>query len=206
MADPFIHSTALVETDQIGPDTRIWAFAHVLAGARVGARCNVCDHAFIESGAVVGDNVTVKNNVCVWDGVTLEDDVFVGPNVAFTNDRYPRSARMPEARERYASPAGWLVETVVERGASIGANATILPGVRIGRYSMVGAGAVVTCDVEPFALVVGAPARRIGDVCRCGQRLTGPYQTTVCHHCGEMPAARDSHALAGSVPSGTGRG
>ncbi len=194
MADAFLHPTALVESEQVGADTRIWAFAHVLAGARIGTRCNLGDHVFVECDAVIGDNVTVKNNVCVWDGVTLEDDVFVGPNVAFTNDRFPRSARMPGAHQRYRDPSQWRVETVVERGASIGANATILPGVRIGRYSLVGAGAVVAEDVEPFALVVGSPARRIGDVCRCGQRLTGPYQSTVCHHCGEMPTVRCSEA------------
>ena len=204
MAEPFIHPAALVESDQIGADSRVWAYAHVLAGARIGARCNICDHAFVESAAVVGNNVTVKNNVCLWDGITLEDDVFVGPNVAFTNDRYPRSARMPEARRRYASPSQWRVETIVERGASIGANATILPGVRVGRYAMVGAGAVVTGDVAPFALVVGSPARHIGDVCRCGHRLTGPYRTTVCHYCGEMPAARDNDAELASVSVASG--
>ena len=202
MAEPFIHPTALVETDLVGEDTRVWAFAHLLAGTRIGARCNLCDHVFVESGATVGNNVTVKNNVCLWDGVTLADDVFVGPNVAFTNDRYPRSARMAEARQRYSSTSQWLLETVVERGASIGANATIVPGVRIGRYSMIAAGAVVTGDVAPFALVVGSPARRIGDVCRCGQRLIGPYQSTVCHYCGEMPTARDPGAAVPLAAAG----
>ena len=190
MADAFIHPTALVESDQIGHDTRIWAYAHVLAGARIGERCNVGDHAFVESAAVIGDNVTVKNNVCVWDGVTLEADVFVGPNVAFTNDRYPRSARMREASERYTSPSQWRLDTVVERGASIGANATILPGIRIGRYSLIAAGAAVTSDVEPFALMVGAPAHQVGDVCRCGRKLDGSFRTSTCEHCGETPEVR----------------
>jgi acetyltransferase-like isoleucine patch superfamily enzyme len=190
MTSSFYHPLALVESDEVGPGTRVWAFAHVMAGARVGGNCNVGDHAFIESGARIGDNVTLKNNVCVWLGITLEDDVFVGPNAVFTNDRFPRSARMPEASQRASRTENWLEGCVVERGASIGANATILPGVRIGRYSMVGAGALVTADVPPFALVVGAPARPIGDLCRCGQRLSGDYRTATCEHCGESPRMR----------------
>lgn len=190
MSDPYFHPTALVESDQIGSDTRVWAFAHVMAGATVGSRCNLGDHAFVETGAVIGDNVTIKNNVCVWNGVRLEDDVFVGPNVAFTNDRFPRSPRMPQSRERYERIEQWLKQTIVERGTSIGANATILPGIRLGRYSMIGAGAIVTADVPPFAMMIGAPARRIGDVCRCGQRLDGCCRTAICFHCGETPFTR----------------
>ena len=114
----------------------------------------------MEAGATVGDNVTIKNNVCVWMGVTLEDDVFVGPNVTFTNDRFPRSGRMPHAGKRYLRREDWLEQTIVERGASIGANATILPGIRVGRYCMVAAGALVTADVPPFALMIGVPARQ----------------------------------------------
>jgi acetyltransferase-like isoleucine patch superfamily enzyme len=161
-----------------------------MSGARLGRNCNIGDHAFIESGAVLGNNVTLKNNVCVWLGITLEDDVFVGPNVAFTNDRHPRSPRMAEVAERYARPENWLQPTVVERGASIGANATIVPGIRIGRYSMIAAGAVVTRDVPPFALVLGTPARQVGDVCRCGQQLIGSYCTAICECCGESPQMR----------------
>ena len=149
----------------------MWAFAHVMRGARIGGNCNLGDHAFVESGATVGNNVTLKNNVCVWMGVTLEDDVFVGPNATFTNDRHPRSPRMPEAAARYESTDRWLSPTVVERGVSIGGNATILPGIRLGRYSMIAAGSIVTADVPPFALMVGAPARLVGHVCRCGQKL-----------------------------------
>jgi UDP-2-acetamido-3-amino-2,3-dideoxy-glucuronate N-acetyltransferase len=192
MSPPYIHPLALVETDEIGSGTRVWAFAHVMAGARIGRDCNIGDHAFVESGAGIGDNVTIKNNVCVWMGVTLEDGVFVGPNVAFTNDRFPRSGRMPEARDRYAFTAEWLEMTVVERGASIGANATILPGIRIGCYSMVAAGAVVTADVEPFALVVGAPARVAGYVCRCGHKLAGGHRESICTYCGASPESRSS--------------
>jgi UDP-2-acetamido-3-amino-2,3-dideoxy-glucuronate N-acetyltransferase len=132
----------------------VWAFAHVLAGARIGADCNVCDHTFIEGGVVVGDRVTIKCGVQLWEGVTLEDDVFVGPNATFTNDPFPRSRRQPAEFAR----------TLVRRGASIGANATILPGVTIGSGAMVGAGAVVTRDVPPRAIVMGNPAAVSGYV------------------------------------------
>ena len=190
MAERYFHPAALVESDDIGEGTRVWAFAHVMRGAQLGSNCNVGDHAFVEAGAKVGNNVTLKNNVCVWAGVTLEDGVFVGPNATFTNDRYPRSPRMPQAAERYSSPELWLSTTVVERGASIGANVTIVPGIRIGRYSMIAAGAVVTADVPPFALMVGSPAREVGQVCRCGQKLSGSYRTATCDACGETPQAR----------------
>jgi UDP-2-acetamido-3-amino-2,3-dideoxy-glucuronate N-acetyltransferase len=184
------HPAALVESDDIGAGTRVWAFAHVMRGARVGARCNIGDHAFVETDAIIGDNVTLKNNVCVWAGVTLEDDVFVGPNATFTNDRHPRSPRMPQAAARYESTERWLLPTIVERGASIGANATIVPGVRLGRYCMIAAGSVVTADVRPFAVVMGAPARAVGNVCRCGQKLLSDYRTTSCDACGETPQMR----------------
>jgi acetyltransferase-like isoleucine patch superfamily enzyme/dTDP-4-dehydrorhamnose 3,5-epimerase-like enzyme len=143
----FAHPDARVETTDIGPRTRIWAFAHVLEGARIGADCNLCDHTFVEAGAEVGDRVTLKCGVQLWEGVTLEDDVFVGPNATFTNDPFPRSKRHPDVYAR----------TLVRRGASIGANATILPGVTIGALAMIGAGAVVTKDVPARAIVVGNP-------------------------------------------------
>lgn len=164
----FVHEKALCESDEIGPRTRIWAFAHIMAGARVGADCNVCDHAFIESGAVVGNGVTVKNNVLIWDKVTIENDVFLGPNVVFTNDRNPRAAVKKAADD--------LVPTLVGRGATVGANATIVCGVNIGQNAFVGAGAIVTSDVLPFALVVGNPARRRGWVCVCGARLGAGFR------------------------------
>lgn len=160
----FVHEKALCESAEIGPGSRIWAFAHVMAGSRVGSDCNVGDHAYIEEGAVVGDRVTVKNHVMIWDGVTIEDDVFLGPNVVFTNDPTPRAAIKKDREE--------LLPTLIRRGASIGANATIVCGVTIGEYAFVGAGSVVTKDVPPHVLVVGNPARPIGWACECGLRLT----------------------------------
>jgi UDP-2-acetamido-3-amino-2,3-dideoxy-glucuronate N-acetyltransferase len=156
----FVHPQALCESDDVGPRTRIWAFAHVLAGARIGADCNVGGHAFVEGGAVVGNGVTVKNHVLLWHGVTVEDEVFLGPGVVFTNDATPR-APFPKG------PAGWLV-TRVRRGATVGANATVLPGLTIGSWAMVGAGSVVAADVPDHALVVGNPARQTGWACTCG--------------------------------------
>lgn len=150
----FCHPNGLCESTTIGDGTRIWAFAHVLPGARIGADCNICDNVFIENDVIVGDRVTVKCGVQLWDGVRLSDDVFVGPNATFTNDPFPRSRQHPQA----------FAETVVESFASIGANATILPGVRIGSGAMVGAGAVVTRSVPPNAIAVGNPARIIGYV------------------------------------------
>ena len=144
MTAAFVHPTALVESDSIGDGTRVWAYVHILAGAVIGRDCNIGDHGYVEGGAYIGNNVTVKNHVCVWDGVKLEDDVFVGPNAAFTNDVYPRSPRMPAARDRYRKKDNWLATTTVERGATIGANASIVAGVRIGRYGFVAAGAVVS--------------------------------------------------------------
>jgi UDP-2-acetamido-3-amino-2,3-dideoxy-glucuronate N-acetyltransferase len=170
-ATVFVHPTALCESDDVGPGTRVWAFAHVMEGAVVGADCNICDHAFIESGAKIGDRVTVKNNVLLWDKVTVEDEVFLGPNAVFTNDLTPRVG--------FKKSPDQFVPTLVRRGASIGANTTIVCGVTIGELSMVGAGAVVTRDVPPHALVAGNPARRIGWVCTCGERL-GDDLTGAC--------------------------
>jgi acetyltransferase-like isoleucine patch superfamily enzyme len=167
----FQHPSALVESATIGAGTRIWAFAHVLKGARIGRHCNIGDHCFVEGGARIGDNVTIKNGIAIWDGVVVRDNAFVGPFAVFTNDLAPRSPRFPAAARRYAS-RGWLSPTVVEEGASIGANATILCGLRIGQFAMIGAGAVVTRAVPAYALMVGVPARQVGWVCECGTRLT----------------------------------
>ena len=144
----FVHPQGLCESQKIGEQTRIWAFAHVLPGAVLGRECNICDGVFIENDVRVGDRVTVKCGVQLWDGVTVEDDVFIGPNVTFTNDKFPRSKQYPSQ----------FLRTTVEKGASLGANATILPGITIGRNAMVGAGAVVTRDVPANAIVYGNPA------------------------------------------------
>jgi UDP-2-acetamido-3-amino-2,3-dideoxy-glucuronate N-acetyltransferase len=149
----FIHPHALCEAQAIGEGTRIWAFAHVLPGARIGADCNICDHVFIENDVVMGDRVTVKCGVQLWDGIRVEDDVFIGPNATFTNDRFPRS-------KVHQAP----LVTRISRGASLSANCTVLPGVTIGRDAMIGAGAVVTHDVPARAIAAGNPARIIGYV------------------------------------------
>jgi UDP-2-acetamido-3-amino-2,3-dideoxy-glucuronate N-acetyltransferase len=161
---PFVHAKGLNESDTVGDRTRIWAFAHVLPGARIGADCNVCDHAFVEGGAVIGDRVTIKNAVLVWNGVTVEDDVFLGPNMVFTNDFRPR-AHVKKGPDEFAP-------TLVRAGATIGANATIVCGTVIGPDAFVAAGAVVNRDVPAHALVAGNPARVRGWVCRCGERLS----------------------------------
>jgi acetyltransferase-like isoleucine patch superfamily enzyme len=178
----FFHATALVESDRIGAGTRIWAFAHILEGARIGANCNIGDHCFVESNSVIGDDVTIKNGNAIWDGVTLEDGVFVGPGVVFTNDLRPRSPRLAEAAERYADGT-WLTPTRVETGATLGGGSVILAGVTIGRFALVAAGAVVSRDVEPHALVLGVPARRVGWVCRCGATLHLADDRAECPAC-----------------------
>jgi acetyltransferase-like isoleucine patch superfamily enzyme len=154
MNQTFVHPKALCESKHIGRGTRIWAFAHILPGARVGAECNLCDGVFVENDVIIGDRVTVKCGVQIWDGITIEDDVFIGPNATFTNDLFPRSKIYPET----------FSQTVIRSGASIGANATILPGIEIGTGAMIGAGAVVTRSVPPNAIVVGNPARIKGYV------------------------------------------
>lgn len=152
MTKVFIHPNAICETRDVGEGTRIWAFAHVLPKARIGRDVNICDGVFVENDVVVGDRVTVKGGVQLWDGLRLEDDVFIGPNATFTNDPFPRSKVYPS---QYAV-------TRVERGASVGGGAVVLPGVTVGEGAVVGAGAVVTKDVPPHAIVVGNPARIAG--------------------------------------------
>jgi acetyltransferase-like isoleucine patch superfamily enzyme len=176
----FAHAQALVETEDVGPGTRIWAFAHVLPGARIGSACNICDHAFIETGAVLGNNVTVKNGVAIWQGVKVEDNVFLGPNCVLTNDPNPRA---------YIKKSGEALETTLIRAnATVGANATILCGITIGRYAFVGAGTVVLRSVPDFALMVGNPARQVGWMCRCARRLPLPapvnqIASAICPQC-----------------------
>lgn len=163
--DHFVHARGLCESDAVGSGTRVWAFAHVMAGAVVGRDCNICDGAFIEGGAVVGDRVTVKNQVMIFEGVTIEDDVFLGPGVIFTNDAVPRAFIKKHGAE--------LDRTLVRRGATLGAGVVVVCRTTIGEYAFVGAGAVVTRDVPAHAFVVGNPGRVIGWACECGRRLTG---------------------------------
>ena len=163
MKGVFVHERALCESQDVGEGTRVWAFAHVMKGAKLGRDCNVGDCAFIESGAVLGNKVTVKNAVLVWDKVVVEDEVFLGPNMVFTNDMNPRSA--------FKKSPDKFLPTRVKRGASIGANATIVCGVTIGEQAFIGAGTVVIRDVPAHALVAGNPARHIGWVCTCGEKL-----------------------------------
>jgi UDP-2-acetamido-3-amino-2,3-dideoxy-glucuronate N-acetyltransferase len=182
MKDIMIHPAAIVESDSIGEGTRIWAFAHVLAGASIGANCNIGDHCYVESGVAIGDDVTIKNSVAVWEGVTLERGVFVGPSVVFSNDLIPRSPRLADAAERYETK-GWVVPTRVEEGASIGAGAVVVAGNTIGPYSLVAAGAVVTRDVPAWAVVAGNPARQRGWVCTCGHLLSVEASAAECSNC-----------------------
>lgn len=146
------HPHALVESTEIGQDTRIWAFAHILPSAEIGKDCNICDHVFIENDVIVGNRVTIKCGVQLWDGLRVDDDVFIGPNVTFTNDLFPRSKEYPEK----------FLNTFIKQGASIGANATVLAGVTIGKKAMVAAGAVVTKNVPPNSIVTGNPSRITG--------------------------------------------
>jgi len=157
----FCHKFADVQSQNIGEDTRIWQFVVVLKDAVIGKNCNINAHVFIENDVVIGNNVTIKSGVQIWDGVTLEDDVFVGPNVTFTNDITPRSKQYPESFKK----------TLVKKGASIGANATIIAGNVMEEYSMIGAGAVVTKSTEKYELWLGNPARKVGYVTKSGNIL-----------------------------------
>ncbi len=159
--DFFVHPNALVESESIGAKTRIWAFAHVLKGAVIGEDCNLCDYVFVENEVKIGSRVTIKNGISIWDGLEIEDDVFLGPNAAFTNDMFPRSKRH----------SGNYLKTLLKKGASVGANATILCGITLGKYCLVGAGSVVTKSVPDFALVTGNPARFRYWISKTGEKL-----------------------------------
>jgi UDP-2-acetamido-3-amino-2,3-dideoxy-glucuronate N-acetyltransferase len=158
----YAHPTAVVESEDIGEGTRIWHFAHVRQGSKIGKNCNVGKSVYVDTEAVIGDNVKIQNFVSVYKGVVIEDDVFIGPSATFTNDLYPRAFVWDEEH---------VVPTLVRRGASIGANSTVICGVTIGEYAMVGAGSVVARDVPPFALVLGNPAEVRNWICYCGRRL-----------------------------------
>ena len=170
--DFYVHPKALVETENIGKNTRVWPFSHIAKEVAIGEDCNVGEHSYIESGVTVGDRVTIKNGVCIWKGVELEDDVFVGPNAVFTNELYPRSKKYSGA-----------VSTRVGKGASVGANATIVCGIEIGEYAMIGAGSVVTKNVPSNALVYGNPAKVKEFICRCGDKLSFASELAECQ-CG----------------------
>ena len=190
MTDFFAHESCYIdEGSLIGEGTKIWHFTHVMSGARIGRRCNIGQNVVISPGVVVGDNVKIQNNVSVYTGVLLEDDVFCGPSMVFTNVVNPRShvSRKDEYRQ-----------TLVRRGASIGANVTVVCGYTIGRYAFIGAGAVVTRDVPDYALVVGNPGRIAGWVCACGVKLAGgarPPADAQCTACGTRYRATDDGNL-----------
>jgi UDP-2-acetamido-3-amino-2,3-dideoxy-glucuronate N-acetyltransferase len=179
-AEAFIHESAYVDDGAtIGAGTRVWHFCHVLGGAVIGDRCSLGQNVVVMNGTRIGTNVKIQNNVSVYEGVELEDDVFCGPSMVFTNVMNPRS---------HVSRKNEYRRTLVKRGASIGANATIVCGTTLGEYAFVGAGAVVSKDVPPYALVVGVPARRVGWMCQCGERLPDSG-TGTCAACGSTYVA-----------------
>lgn len=176
-SDAKIHSHALVdEGAEIGARTRVWAFSHILSGAKIGEDCNICDHTYIENNVVLGNRVTVKCGVYLWDGVTAEDDVFIGPAAVFTNDLKPRSRQYPQE----------FAQTMLKQGCSIGANSTIVAGNIIGAWSLIGAGSVVTKDVPDYAAFWGNPAKFQYWICRCTRKilLLGNDDKSVCQ-CGK---------------------
>ena len=156
-----IHALADVKSTKVGQTTNIWQFSVVLEHAEIGENCNLNCHTFVENDVVIGDRVTIKSGVYLWDGITLKDDVFIGPNVTFTNDVYPRSKQYPDE----------FKSLIVHKGASIGAGSTILGGIEVGEYALIGAGSLVTKNVKPFALVIGHPAKQVGWVNKQGQKL-----------------------------------
>ncbi|ETW95732.1 MAG: hypothetical protein ETSY1_29450 [Candidatus Entotheonella factor] len=174
--DYFVHPSSYVDAGAcVGPGTKIWHFCHIMPGAVLGSNCSLGQNTFVGSNVVIGNNVKVQNNVSIYDNVTLEDDVFCGPSMVFTNVVNPRS---------HVSRKDEFADTLVQRGASIGANATVVCGHTIGAYAFIGAGAVVTSDVPPYALVYGNPARQHGYVCQCGIKLELCGEAGKCDACG----------------------
>ena len=171
MKEYYIHETAEVSDKAvIGKGTKIWNLAQVRENAKIGENCIISKNVYVDEGVQIGNNVKIQNNVNVYHGVTIEDDVFCGPSMTFTNDLFPR-----------AFNKDWKVtNTLVKKGASIGANATIVCGVTIGEYALIGSGSVVTKDVEPYSLVVGNPAKKIGYVCKCGNKISENMQCSIC--------------------------
>lgn len=187
--DFFFHESSFVDDGAVvGPGTKIWHFCHIMGGAEIGERCNLGQNVVVMKGAKIGNQVKIQNNVSVYEGVILEDDVFCGPSCVFTNVSNPRSH--VSRREVYE-------ETRVGQGSSIGANATIVCGSTLGEYCFIGAGAVVTSDVPPFALMVGVPARRVGWVCRCGERLHVANHRAECDRCGSAYREEDGGVVPG---------
>lgn len=181
--DVYVHPTAEVDAGAlIGPGSKIWHFSHVMAGARIGANCSLGQNVFVATGARMGDGCKIQNGVSIYEGVELEDDVFCGPSMVFTNVRAPRAA--------HPTPNGEYGSTLVKRGATIGANATIVCGTTLGAWSFVAAGAVVASDVQPHGLMAGVPARRIGWACECGRSLRFDGRTAKCE-CGRLYEERD---------------
>jgi UDP-2-acetamido-3-amino-2,3-dideoxy-glucuronate N-acetyltransferase len=190
MSNYFVHESSYIDDGcEIGEGTRIWHFSHVMSGARIGQRCNIGQNVVISPQVTIGNNVKIQNNVSVYTGVILEDDVFCGPSMVFTNVVNPRShvSRKDEYRQ-----------TLVRRGASLGANSTIVCGYSIGRYAFIGAGAVVTRDVPDYALVVGNPGRIVGWMCECGVKLAAgaqPPREAACPACGRAYVRNSEGAL-----------
>lgn len=182
MEKVFVHATSIIDENvEIGENTKVWCFCHIQSGARIGRNCSFGQNVNISNNVIIGNEVKIQNNVSVYEGVELEDGVFCGPSMVFTNDLTPR-ARMPKGR------AGYL-KTLVKHDASLGANSTIVCGHTIGEYAMIAAGAVVTGDVKPFALMAGVPARQIGWVCKCGAVLDAQLQ---CKHCKKSYSLKDT--------------
>ena len=184
MAEYFAHPTAIIDDGaEVGEGTRIWHWCHIMKGARVGKNCNIGVNAFIEGGVVLGNNVKVKNNVALYTGLECEDSVFIGPNAVFTNVANPRS---------FIERKNEFKKTVIKKGATIGANATIVCGHDIGEYAFVGAGSVVTKTVPAYTMVVGNPAKKYAYVCRCGCKLN---TNLVCTGCGEKYIADENDEI-----------
>ncbi len=171
----FVHEKAIVDSDNIGKGTKIWAFTHVLKGALIGENCNIGEGCFIETHSVIGNNVIIKNNISVWDKITIEDDCFLGPNVVLTNVINPRSS--------YKRGVDGFTPTLIKKGATIGANATIVCGNTLGEHCFIGAGAVVTKDVPDYAIMVGNPVKLIGYACQCGEKIDFD---SACNECGRI--------------------